>query len=272
MKLTRLRLAALMGIALMIASGCSSSKDVNYFQELQSGQEYTLPALTSIKLQPDDKLNIIVSTSDSRLNSLFNLPVSETHLNNATSGANSTVSYSGNVAAYTIDSHGDINFPVLGKLHIAGMNREEVAEYIRRELISRDLAKNPIVTVEYLNLSVSVMGEVTKPGLYTFNKENFTILDAISAAGDLTIFGKRNNIKVLREDNGKQKVYEVNLNSGQELMHSPVYFMKQNDVIYVEPNSTRARTSTPNGNSVMTPSFWISIASFASTIAVLIIK
>lgn len=152
------------------------------------------------------------------------------------------------------------------------MNREEVAEFIRRELISRDLAKNPIVTVEYLNLSVSVMGEVSRPGLYNFNKENFTILDALSAAGDLTIFGMRNNVKVLREDNGKQKVYEVNLNSGQDLMKSPVYYMKQNDVIYVEPNSTKARTSTPNGNSVLTPSFWISIASFAVTIAVLVIK
>lgn len=271
MKLTRLGLCAIACIAIM-AGGCSSNKEVNYFQELQAGQEYTLPALTSIKLQPDDKLTIIVSTSDARLNSLYNLPVAEARLNQAASGTAITPTYSGNVAAYTIDKQGDINFPVLGRLHIAGMNREQVAEYIRRELISRDLAKNPIVTVEYLNLSVSVMGEVTKPGLYTFNKENFTILDALSAAGDLTIFGKRNNIKVLREENGKQKVYEVNLNSGHELTNSPVYYMKQNDVIYVEPNSTKARTSTPNGNAVMTPSFWISIASFIATIAVLVIK
>lgn len=152
------------------------------------------------------------------------------------------------------------------------MNREEVAEYIRRELISRDLAKNPIVTVEYLNLSVSVMGEVSNPGLYTFSKENFSILDALSAAGDLTIYGKRNNVKVLREENGVQKVYEIDLSSGNRLSQSPVYYMQQNDIIYVEPNATKARMATPNGNSVLTPTFWISIASFISTIAVLIIK
>ena len=116
------------------------------------------------------------------------------------------------------------------------------------------------------------MGEVTNPGLYNFDSDNFTILEALSAAGDLTIYGKRNNVRVLREDNGMQKVYEVDLNSGDKITQSPVYYLKQNDVIYVEPNSTKARMSTPNGNSVLTPTFWISIASFATTIAVLIVK
>ncbi|MBD5305908.1 MAG: polysaccharide export protein [Bacteroides sp.] len=259
------------GVSLLVSS-CSSSKDISYFQDLTPGKENVLPLLTPIKLQPDDKITIIVSTSDARLNSLYNLPVAETRLNNFDSTGKSTATYSGNITPYIIDSHGDINFPVLGKLHIAGMNREEVAEYIRRELISRDLAKNPIVTVDYLNLSVSVMGEVTNPGLYNFDSDNFTILEALSAAGDLTIYGKRNNVRVLREDNGMQKVYEVDLNSGDKITQSPVYYLKQNDVIYVEPNSTKARMSTPNGNSVLTPTFWISIASFATTIAVLIVK
>lgn len=256
----------------LLACSCSSTKDISYFQDLRPGTEHVLPAVTPIKLQPDDKITIIVSTSDARLNSLYNLPVAETRLSSSDSNGKATMTSSGNVSPYTIDSQGDINFPVLGKLHIAGMNREEVAEYIRRELISRDLAKNPIVTVEYLNLSVSVMGEVSSPGLYNFNSDNFTILEALSAAGDLTIYGKRDNVRVLREENGKQKVYELDLNSGDLLTQSPVYYLKQNDVIYVEPNATKARMSTPNGNSALTPTFWISIASFVTTIAVLIVK
>ena len=173
---------------------------------------------------------------------------------------------------YTIDSKGNINFPVLGKLYVAGMTREEMSEYIRRELISRDLAKNPIVTVEYMNMSVAVIGEVSSPGRYAITRDNYTLLDALSSAGDLTVYGKRDNIRVLREENGVQKTYMVNLNSGTALTNSPVYYLRQNDVVYVEPNATKARQSTPNGNSVMTPGFWISIASFIATMAVLIIK
>lgn len=273
MRFNRLFLAASASIAIL-ASSCSSTKEISYFQDLTPGQENVLPAVSPVKLEPNDKVTIIVSTSDARLNALYNLPMAYNRLGQASSegviGAAS--SSNGEIAPYTIDSHGDINFPVIGKLHVAGMSREELAEYIRRELISRDLAKNPIVTVEYLNLSVSVMGEVTRPGRYAINRDDYTLLDALSAAGDLTIFGKRNNIRVLREENGAQKIYSVDLSSGQDLTKSPVYYLRQNDVIYVEPNATKARQSTPNGNSVLTPTFWISIASFLTTIAVLIIK
>lgn len=273
MNLKNLCVTSVLGLALL-AGSCSSSKKISYFQDLTPGQENVIPNSSPIKLQPNDKLNIIVSTTDPRLNSLYNLPVASVRVgqnNTGVNGANVNNS-EGNVAPYTIDRQGNINFPVLGKLHIAGMTREELAEYVRQELISRDLAKNPIVTVDYLNLSVSVMGEVDAPGRYAINREDYTILDAISAAGDLTIFGKRNNIRVLREENGVQKVYAIDLSSGRDLTKSPVYYLQQNDVIYVEPNSTKARQSTPNGNSVLTPTFWISIASFLTTIAVLIIK
>lgn len=257
----------------MLATSCSAPKEVVYFQDLQPGQEIIIPANTSpLRLQPNDKVTIIVSTPDSRLNALYNLPVATPRLGGSTSdGSLSSGGDNGGVAPYTIDSQGNINFPVLGKLHIAGMTREEVAEYIRRELISRDLAKNPIVTVEYLNLGVSVLGEVGHPGRIGINREDFTILDALSMAGDLTIYGKRENIRVVREENGVQKIYEVDLSSGKNLTQSPVYYLKQNDIIYVAPNETKQRTSTPNGNNFLTPSFWISIASFGMTIATFII-
>ncbi|MDE7180797.1 MAG: polysaccharide export protein [Muribaculaceae bacterium] len=275
MKPNKVILACTAAAGILLAS-CAAPKNISYFNDMLPGQEMTLPGYTPVSLQPNDKLTIIVSTGDSRLNALYNLPVAENRIS-PQPGSATTLSAvqstgSGNIASYTIDSKGDINFPVLGKLHIAGMNREQVAEYIRRELISRDLAKNPIVTVEYLNLCVSVMGEVASPGLYSFNNDNFTILEALAAAGDLTIYGQRNNVRVLREEDGKQKVYEVDLNSGAQLAQSPVYYLRQNDVVYVEPNATKARMATPNGNNVLTPSFWISIGSFAVTLAVLLIK
>lgn len=269
MKISASCLAGLAAVTLLVTS-CSSSKKITYFQDLKPGQESPITIASPIRLQPNDKISIVVSTGDGRLNSLFNLPVTRTGIGSSSSSSSSTTSGNENVAPYTLDRQGDINFPVLGKLHVAGMTREELAEYIRRELISRDLAKNPIVTVEYMNLSVTVMGEVGGPGRYAIDREDYTILDALSEAGDLTIYGKRDNIRVLREENGMQRVYTVDLNSGRALTQSPVYYLQQNDVIYVEPNDTRARMSTPNGNSALTPTFWISIVSFAATVATLI--
>lgn len=271
MKLKTLFISGTFGLALL-ATSCSAPKDVVYFQDLQAGQEIILPDNPKpLKLQPHDKVIIIVSTQDARLNAIYNLPVAQTNIGTTSSDGSMASNGSNGVAPYTINSQGDIEFPVLGKLHIAGMTREQVAEYIRRELMSRDLAKNPIVTVEYMNLGVSVMGEVGHPGRVSIAREDFTILDAISAAGDLTIYGKRDNIKVIRRENGVEKIYQVDLSSGKDLSQSPVYYLQQNDVIYVEPNATKLRTSTPNGNSMLTPSFWISIASIGMTIATFII-
>lgn len=271
MKIKSLYLAGAMAAVIMTTS-CSSKKQITYFQDLKPGQESVIANLSPIKLQPNDKVSIVVSTGDSRLNSLFNLPVARTNISQENSNGKISSNGSESTSPYTLDSQGDINFPVLGKLHVAGMTREELGEYIRRELISRDLAKNPIVTVDYLNLSVTVLGEVGHPGRFAIDREDYTILDALSAAGDLTIFGQRDNIRVLREENGVQRVYDVNLNSGLNLTQSPVYYLQQNDVIYVEPNDTKARQSTPNGNSALTPSFWISIASFAASITTVIIS
>lgn len=270
MKIKSLYLAGAMAAVIMTTS-CSSKKQITYFQDLKPGQELVIANLSPIKLQPNDKVSIVVSTGDSRLNSLFNLPVARTNISQGNSNGKINSGGSESTSPYTLDSQGDINFPVLGKLHVAGMTREELGEYIRRELISRDLAKNPIVTVEYLNLSVTVLGEVGHPGRFAIDREDYTILDALSAAGDLTIFGQRDNIRVLREENGVQRVYDVNLNSGLNLTQSPVYYLQQNDVIYVEPNDKVKRQTTPNGESPFTPAFWMSVGSFGITIATLVI-
>lgn len=258
-----------------IMSSCKAPKEVIYFEDLGVGHEQSIAAIKPVRLQDNDKISIMVATTDARLNALFNLPVANTQLTGGSTTGSGTLSTNGGnngMASYTIDSQGNIDFPVLGKLHVAGMTREEVSEYVRRELITRDLAKNPIVTVEYLNLAVSVLGDVGSPGRQIINSDKYTIIDAIAAAGDIQLTGQRHRVKVLREEDGVQKVYEIDLHSGKDITRSPVYYLRQNDVIYVEPNATKARASTPNGNSAFTPSFWISLVSFALTLGLLFKK
>ena len=158
------------------------------------------------------------------------------------------------------------------KVTVAGKNREQIAALIKRELIKRNLVNDPVVTVEFGNLYVSVLGEVARPGRFPITRDKVTILDAISQAGDLTIYGKRENVCLMREENGHQNIYRVDLTNGGALLASPAYYLQQKDVIYVEPNDTRARQSTVNGNNVRSTSFWISLASLATSVAVLIVK
>lgn len=254
--------------SVLVLVACSTSKEISYFQDLRPGEsELTLAAPMEIKIQPKDKLSILVNSQDLRLTNLFNLPIVNQQV-----GQESSSGTNRGVSGYTVDSKGDIDFPVLGGLHVQGMTREEVAVYIKKELQSHDLIKDPVVTVEFMNLSVNVMGEVNRPGRYNIDKDHLTILDALSQAGDLTIYGKREKVLVLRNENGTQRVYGINLCSADHLYSSPVYYLQQNDVVYVEPNDTKARQSTVNGNNVRSTSFWISLASLLTTISVLIFK
>lgn len=265
MKLCKMLTAA----ALVLSLGsCSTPRQISYFQDLQPGEAgMTLAAPVEITIRPKDKLSVLVNSQDMRLTNLFNLPIVSQQVGLETSyGTNRGMS------GYTVDSQGDIDFPVLGKLHIQGMTREQVAAYIKEELQSHDLVKDPVVTVEFMNLTVSVMGEVNRPGRYNIDRDNVTILDALSQAGDLTIYGRREKVLVLRNEEGKQRVYGVDLCSGEHVYSSPVYYLQQGDVVYVEPNDTKARQSTVNGNNVRSTSFWISLASLLTSIGVLVFK
>ena len=253
---------------------CSTPARITYFQDLRPGEsEQQVVAATEIKVRPGDKLSIIVNSRDPQLTQLFNLPyVTQQIGRGATSTSSSSNATSQGVSGYTVDEEGMIDFPVLGKIEIAGKNREEIAAFIKEELLAKNLVKDPVVTVEYMNLCISVLGEVASPGRYSIDRDKVTLLDAISMAGDLTIYGKREKVLVLREENGVQRVYGVNLCSAEHLYTSPVYYLRQNDVVYVEPNNVRARQATVNGNNVRSTSFWISLASLLTTIAVLVFK
>ncbi len=269
-------------LILFILTGCSVPKDVAYFQDLNSEMVLATAKREPIRVRPEDKISIVVKTKDPVLSELFNLPVYSNRIGNAQSVNGSGSEVRGyvpsgeNVAAYTVTPDGDIDFPVLGKIHIAGMTRSELSGFIKGELMGRDLVKDPTVVVEFLSSGVSVMGEVNRPGRYDMNRDNLNILEALTLAGDLTINGQRKNVRVIREENGEIHSYVLDLTDAASLIKSPGYYLQQNDVIYVEPNKIMKRSTNVNGNNTMSLGFWMSVASVlvsvVTTVAVLVNK
>lgn len=258
-------------------ASCTTTNDVTYFQDAAVLNGMAVQDEQTIRLHPEDKINIIVSSSNPMLEQQFTLTAntsknvvgSETTMKN-TKGSGSGGSQQ--LLAYTIDEQGTINFPVLGKISVGGKTRQQVAEYIQDRLIARELVSDPIVTVEYVNMGVNVMGEVNKAGRIDIDKDHFTLLDALAKAGDLTITGQRKDVLVTRQVDGMNHVYHVDLTNMQTLLNSPAYYLQQNDLVYVSPNDKRKRESKAMGNTFNTPAVWISIASLLTTITALIIK
>jgi len=261
----------------LLMSSCDVSKRITYFQDIQDGQivagteEQPTP---EIRLRPEDKISIIVNSKVPELTALFNLPYTTRILGQSSEYLGST---SQGTSGYIIKSDGTIDFPVLGMVQAAGKTRDELSAYIKNELINRNLVNDPVVTIEFVNLQFSVMGEVKIPGSYRITRDHITLLDALSMAGDMNINGKRDNVLVLRPDStGKLMAYNVDMRSFADVQRSPAYYIHQNDYIYVEPNAKRANESTVNANTVQSASFWISVvsllASVATTVSVLMTR
>lgn len=264
---------SLLVVWLVLLTSCNSTKEVLYFQDLKPGDSLTVTAeALALKVRPQDKISIIVNSRDPQLMALFNLPRVSKQIGPVGTALSSLSSSGQDVLGYTVDKNGEIDFPVLGKIYVAGKTREEIAEYIKGELKRENLVKDPVVTVEYMNLCVSVLGEVNAPGRYGLDRDKNTILDVLGMAGDLTINGNRTNVMVLRQDGNTQRVYGIDLTSGSDIYSSPAYYLQQNDVVYVEPNEMKARQSTVNGNTVRSTSFWISLTSLAMSVALFIMN
>ena len=244
-------------LAVVALASCSAPKDITYFQDVQGGSEIHVSQPFQVKVQPGDKLRIIVSTQNERLTEMFNL----------SSRSSSTTTTQGGSLGYTVTSKGTIDFPVIGEIRVAGMNREQIAAEIEGLLQSKDLVQEPVVVVDYLNLGVTVLGDVKNPGHFGITNDRYTVLEAIADAGDLQITGERTNVKIIRQEVGKQSIYEVNLNDAESLYSSPAFFLQQNDVVYVTPNNKKKRESTTNGNTPLTYGFWMSLASFLMSTA-----
>lgn len=269
-----LNTAALMrwvlAVSMVLCLGsCRAPKNVTYFQNLQNGEQIDLASARDIALLPGDRVSIVVVAKDPQLAMMFNLPDVSPRIN---SKSGSTGTQSNEINTYVLDNYGDIQFPVIGTLHLAGMRRAEAAEFIQKQLVDRQLLKDPVVIVDFLDCGVTVLGEVAKPTRVSLSRDRFTLLDALAAAGDLTIQGRRTDVLVLRKEDGREVAYRVDLTNAQQTLQSPVYYMQQDDVIYVSPNDIRKRQTTANGSSPFTPSFWVSIVSLLTTLAVLIWK
>ncbi len=185
---------------------------------------------------------------------MFNLPLVGYQMNGRTTGQN-------NVLGYLVNKEGKIDFPQLGMITIEGMTRTDLTQYIKNELITRGLINDPVVTVQFLNFTVSVMGEVAKPGTFQVTSERITLFDALSMAGDLTIYGQRDNVKIIRVVDGVKTVSIVDLRS-LDILDSPFYYLQQNDVVYVEPNKAKAGQREINQNR--------SIGTFATIVSVVL--
>ncbi|MBR5399870.1 MAG: polysaccharide biosynthesis/export family protein [Bacteroidales bacterium] len=251
---------------------CATPDKIAYFQDT-AGQDKTinLPQAT-IRLQPGDMISIVVNTKDAESASMLNLPYVAQRLGAASREGN----YSNQqMSGYTLDPNGDIDFPIVGKINLKGLTRSEASAKVKKVLLDNHLVSdvfNPVVTVEFMNLGISIMGEVARPGHFALNKDNLNILDALSMAGDLTIYGNRENVRVIRTEGDVQKTYNVDLTSAESTLNSPVYYLKQDDIIYVEPNDVKMRQSTVNGNNVRSTAFWISLASLFATIISIITR
>ena len=266
MKKTIARILVCAAAALVAACGPSKTyQNINYMQDITEDTVLSMKSSEGILVQPKDMISIVVSHRDPELAAMFNL----TNVSYQAGGeTRNTGTY--RLMGYSVDNHGDIDFPILGKLHVAGMNRWAVAQTVKDELESRNLLRDAVVSVEFMNFQVSVIGEVVRPGTYTVSGDKINILEALSLAGDMTIFGRRDNVTVTREENGKRHIYVLDLRNSA-IYDSPAYYLRQNDIIYVTPNKVRAGQSTINENNFRSVSFWTSLSATALTVINLII-
>lgn len=262
-------------IGLVLLAACSTPANIVYFQDATHNEELSPLKIDYIRLQPTDQISVVVNSRDPQVASMFNLPYYGKRLAESQSltgsGGNMNASAQ-SISGYTVDSHGDIDFPVLGKIHLAGLTREEAENLIKSLLIKSRQIKDPVVIVEFMNLGFSVLGEVSRPGRYKIDRDRFTLFDALSLAGDLTINGQREDVALVRHEVNHDVLYRLNLLDIQQIYDSPAFYVQQGDVIYVTPNDKRQRESTINGNNVRSTSFWISVSSLATSITTLLIS
>jgi polysaccharide export outer membrane protein len=240
---------------------CGSRKDIVYYQNIDSMVTQQNTNSYEVKIQPDDLLMIIVSAEDPEIAVPFNLAT-------IAIANQSKLEIAGGqqiIQSYLVDRNGMIDFPVLGKLQVGGLTRSEVLKLIKDKI--KVYIKNPIINLRITNFKISLQGEVNLPGTYTISSERVTLIEALSMAKDLTIYGKRDNVLVIREVNGEKSYNRVDITKS-DFINSPFYYLAQNDVIYVEPNKTKVNASVVGPNTAII----ISAISILVSLSVLIFK
>jgi polysaccharide export outer membrane protein len=236
----------------IILASCGSVKNIAYLQNSDDINFEKSRFLYDARIMPKDQLSISVNTTTPEASLPFNLLLQ----NEYTQGR--SMSSAGMLMPYLVDNEGFITFPIIGRLQVAGLTKSE-AEKLIFEKIRPYMAENenPVVTVRMSSYSVSVLGEVARPGSFQVSREKITILEALAQAGDLTIYGVRDKVKLIREDaTGKKQIVTLNLNDAN-IVNSPYYYLQQNDVVYVEPNNVKAQNSKVG----QTTTLWFSATS-----------
>ena len=254
-------------VAAVLLASCSTPNNIAYFQNKAVDQPEKIDKHAGIVIQPKDMLSIIVSSKNPELVVIFNLPV-------VSYQAGSEVVSSGaaqRLMGYVVDNEGFIDFPILGPIKVSGLTRWELSELIKNKLLNGGYLSDAVVTVEFMNFKVSVIGEVNSPGTYTIEGDKVTILQAISLAKDLTIYGMRENVSVIRERDGERTIYEINL-CDVSLFNSPAYYLQQNDIVYVQPSGIKARQSTTDDKALRMTSIAVSSGSLLVSVATLLIS
>jgi len=254
----------LVAAAVLAVTSCSTPKNVAYIQNSDyidySNSEYLYDA----RIMPKDILTITINTVNPEASEPFNLVVR----NPLTSSGNIATS-GGSLQTYLVDNEGCIDFPVVGKLQVGGLTKS-MCEKLIHDKIKRymNAEENPIVTVRMSNYKISVIGEVNRPGMFTVGNEKINIFEALAQAGDLSIYGVRDRVKLIRENaKGRKEIYTINLNDAN-IVNSPYYYLQQNDVVYVEPNSVKAKNSAIGTSTTI----WISVTGALVSLASLIVN
>ncbi len=231
--------ASVIAIVLFLSS-CGSTKNVAYFQNSKDVDLSQSQMLYDARIMPKDQLTITVSATNDLAAVPFNMTIPTPY----TAGQRSSYSQA-MLQTYLVDNSGNIDFPIIGQVHLGGMTKAEAEQLIRGKILPyMSESENPIVTVRMVGYQISVLGEVSRPGTFTVSREKITVLEALAQAGDLTIYGVRKNVQLIREDaTGKKSIHFLDLNDAN-LINSPYYYLQQNDVLYVTPNKVKAQNSS----------------------------
>jgi polysaccharide biosynthesis/export protein len=258
MKLKKQNLGVFLFLAILLSS-CESSKKIAYFQNYIPDSIDTAGNVSNIRFKPKDILAITITSSEPEATKNYNLIMPQ--ISDITSVSNGLMSQP-TLQTVLVNTDGSIEYPALGKIKISGLSKVELENLFYKSLENAFTDEKPIITVRLTNFTINVIGEVNKPGRYLVNNDRITILEALALAGDLTIYGRRDNVKLLREhSDGSKEFLVINLNN-KDILNSPTYYLEQNDVIYVQPNKARSRSSgisSAESLSVSVVSIFISI-------------
>ena len=248
--------------ALLLAS-CAPNKRAAYIQQVQTDIPTAIEQDYQIRIKPLDRLTVTINSKDPELAAPFNAASSYNSLNGLSSYSSSS---NGNLQILTVDKEGKIQLPIIGEIDCDGLTRNELAKKIENTIRENGMVHDPIVIIQFADVKFSVLGEVARPGQFSITKDRISLFDALAMAGDLTIYGQRENVALIREENGMRTVHYFDLKN-PDILTSPYFYLQQDDVVYVTPNKYKAQAGEINQNR----SFYISLVSVAVSVATLLV-